>query len=184
MAALGFWLMVAVGAADSDTFDRDANLDAWGMGGVPVAVALSLWTGFAWSGSLGLTVLLDPVAFSGPTRALTGLTAFVAAALASWRVTRVLVRLLRRLHPDEPGPSSPDFVGLTCTVRSERADDGFGRAEVVARDGSTAVVKVRRRGTDDLACEGAELLCAYDETNGFFWVARGEVELHPHGRAA
>lgn len=184
LAALGFWLMVAVGAADSDTFDRDANLDAWGMGGVPVAVAISLWTGFAWSGSLGLTVLLDPVAFSGPTRALTGLTAFVAAALASWRVTRVLVRLLRRLHPDEPGPSWPDFVGLTCTVRSERADDGFGRAEVVARDGSTTVVKVRRRGTDDLACEGAELLCAYDETNGFFWVARHEAELHPHGRAS
>lgn len=124
----------------------------------------------AWSCSLGVTVLLDPLSSSGPVRAPAGLTTFGAASLASWRVTRVLVRLLRRLHPDEPGPSWPDFVGLTCTVRSERADDGFGRAEVVARDGSTAVVRVRRRGTHGLVREGTETLCAYDEADGFFWV--------------
>lgn len=127
LAALGFWSLVAVGAADSDTFDGDADLGVWGLGGVPVAVAFSLWTGFAWSCSLGVAVLLDPVALSGPARALTGLTVFGVAALASWWVTRVLVRLLRRLHPDEPGPSWPDCVGLTCTsVRNGLTTDAAG----------------------------------------------------------
>lgn len=45
VTALGFWLLVAVGAADSGTFDGDADLGAWGLGGVPVAVAFSLWGG-------------------------------------------------------------------------------------------------------------------------------------------
>ncbi|WP_338894635.1 hypothetical protein WBG99_02130 [Streptomyces sp. TG1A-60] len=184
LVALGFWLLVAVGAAGSDTFDGDADLSGCGLGGVPVAVAFSLWTGFAWFGSLCMTVLLDPVASSGPARALTGLTVLGAAALASWCVTWGLVRLLRRLHSDEPGPPRPDFMGMTCTVRSDRADDGFGRAGVLARDGSTAMVRVRRRGTDDPVRGGTELLCAYDEADGSFGVGRREAELHPRGRAA
>ncbi|QYX75918.1 hypothetical protein [Streptomyces akebiae] len=54
----------------------------------------------------------------------------------------------------------------------------------MSRDGPTAVVRVRRRGTDDLARGGTELLRAYDEVNGFFQVGRREAELHPHGRVA
>lgn len=129
LAAAGFWLLVAVGAADSRTFDGDADLGALGLGGVPVAVAFSLWTGFAWAGSLGAAVLLEPLASSGPARALTGLAVLVAAPSISWCATRALVLLLRRLHPDEPGPSSPDFVGPTRTVRSERADDGLRQSD-------------------------------------------------------
>ncbi|MCF4139447.1 hypothetical protein L1856_25770 [Streptomyces sp. Tue 6430] len=79
LAAAGFWLLVAVGAAGPRTFDEDADLGALGLGGVPVAVAVSLWTALAWSGSLGAAVLLEPLASPGPARALTGLAVLAAA---------------------------------------------------------------------------------------------------------
>ncbi|WP_246204339.1 hypothetical protein [Streptomyces tailanensis] len=42
-----FWLLVAFGVTALDAFDADADLDAWGMGGVPVSVAVSLLTALA-----------------------------------------------------------------------------------------------------------------------------------------
>lgn len=136
LAAAGFWLLVAVGAADSRTFDGDADLGALGLGGVPVAVAFSLWTGFAWAGSLGAAVLLEPLASSGPARALTGLAVLVAAPSVSWCATRALVLLLRRLHPPVrrslsaarrcgscPGPVCP----YCCSAPSvSRSPERFG----------------------------------------------------------
>ncbi|MGW0820247.1 hypothetical protein [Streptomyces sp. NPDC002845] len=127
VVVVGFWLLVAVGATGSRLFDEDADLDAWGTGGVPVAVAFSLLTAFAWFLSLGGTVLLEPVAASGVPRALTGLVVPVAALLAAWRLTRWAVRPLRRFFPDEPGPSRPDVVGLSPTRRTGRADEVPGR---------------------------------------------------------
>lgn len=125
LVAAGFWLLVAVGAAGPRTFDGDADLGALGLGGVPVAVAFSLWTGFAWAGSLGAVVLLEPSVSPGPSRALTGLAVLVVAPPLSWCVTRPSVRLLRRLRPDEPEPPSPHAGRPTRTVRSERVDDGL-----------------------------------------------------------
>ncbi|MCL6738520.1 hypothetical protein [Streptomyces neyagawaensis] len=123
LVGAGFWLLVAVGAADSRTFDGDADLGALGLGGVPVAVAFSLWTGFAWAGSLGTVTLLQPSAFSWPTRALTGLATLITASSVAWWATRVIVRMLRRLHPDGPGPSTHS-VGPIRTASAELADDG------------------------------------------------------------
>lgn len=172
VVVMGFWLLVAVGAADSGSFDGDVDADALGWGGVPVAVAFSLVTGFAWCGSLCATVLLDPVASSGPVRALTALAVLIAAPLLAWSVTRVLVRRLHRLFPDEPGPSPHDLVGLTCTIRTVRVDEGVGRAEVMTGDGSTVLVQVRQSGTDDLTSGSTGLLRAYEQAGDFFWASR------------
>jgi hypothetical protein len=106
VVVVGFWVLVAFGAAGSDSFDADADLDAWGMGGVPVAVAFSLLTATGWFLSLGATVLLDPVALSGLLAGLTNLVVLTVALLGAWRATRLLVRPLHRLFPDEPPPSS------------------------------------------------------------------------------
>ncbi|QOV36912.1 hypothetical protein IM697_00045 [Streptomyces ferrugineus] len=101
----GFWLLVAVGATGSDCFDEDVDADAWGLGGVPVAVAFSVLTALAWSASLGADLLIEPVVSSGAARILTGLVVPVAAAVAAWCATQLLVRPLHRLFPDERGPS-------------------------------------------------------------------------------
>ncbi|MDR3082392.1 MAG: hypothetical protein LBV60_15950 [Streptomyces sp.] len=97
-----FWLLVAAGATTSDSFDSDADLDAWGLGGVPVTVALTLVTVLAWFLAIGAAVLL---AYCAPAGAVTGILRLMAppvALFAAWRLARLLVRPLHRLVPDEP----------------------------------------------------------------------------------
>ncbi|GAB2800043.1 hypothetical protein GCM10027073_35080 [Streptomyces chlorus] len=105
VVAAGFWLLVALGVTTPHAFDSDADLEAWGMGGVPVALALSLLTLCAWLLATGVTVLLDAHVPHGPGAGLLRLPALVGALLAAWRLTRFFVRPLHRLLPDEPGPS-------------------------------------------------------------------------------
>ncbi|WP_033314024.1 hypothetical protein RFN58_24600 [Streptomyces iakyrus] len=101
---LCFWLLVAAGVTSVGSFDADANLRAWGMGGVPVAVAVSTLTAVAWFLSVGGVLLLVACA---PPCAATGLLRMiwpVTALPVAWRLTCLFVRPLHRLFPDEPGP--------------------------------------------------------------------------------
>ncbi|MFI9769636.1 hypothetical protein ACIHJG_22595 [Streptomyces sp. NPDC052415] len=104
VVAVCFWLLVAVGAAAPDSFDRDVDLRAQRMGGVPVAVAFSLLTAVAWALSVGATIALTSVAPSGPVTVLLRLAVPVGALLVAWPTTRWIVRRLHRLSQDEPGP--------------------------------------------------------------------------------
>ncbi|MDH6588234.1 amino acid transporter [Streptomyces sp. SAI-133] len=102
-----FWLLVAVGVAGPDSFDTDVDLRAWRMGGVPVAVALSVLTVLAWSLSVGAAVVIAVTAPPEPFTGLLGMVVPVGALLVAWATTRLLVRLLHRLFPDEPAPPEP-----------------------------------------------------------------------------
>ena len=97
-----FWLLVGLGVATARDFDADADLRAWGMGGVPVAVALSVLTALVWSLSVGAVLLLTAFAPPGPATGVLRMVVPVAALLAAWRLTCLLVRPLHRLFPDEP----------------------------------------------------------------------------------
>ncbi|CAL9473601.1 hypothetical protein [Streptomyces sp. NPDC095602] len=176
-----FWLLVAVGVADVDGFDADVDAAALRLGGVPVAVAASLLVVLAWFLSLAGTLLLSRTGWSEAVVWTGGVVLLPVSVAVSWRLTRVLVRPLAKLLPDEPGPSLRDFVGLTCTIRTGRVDAEFGQAEVAARDGSTAVVQVRQYEGERLALGSTGLLYAYDDTGGFFWVAPFDGALDPRG---
>ncbi|MCX4452322.1 hypothetical protein OOK58_09360 [Streptomyces sp. NBC_01728] len=102
-----FWLLVAVGVVAMDGFDEDADLDAWGMGGVPVEVAVSLLTVLAWVFGVGAAALLAVLAPTGTGAWVLRLAVAVGAPLVAWRVTRLFVRRLRRFSSDERGPSRP-----------------------------------------------------------------------------
>ncbi|WP_327402429.1 hypothetical protein OG194_21365 [Streptomyces sp. NBC_01288] len=180
-----FWLLVALGAADAHGhahahLNSRAHGDGWGLGGVPVTLAFSLFTAVGWLISYCASVLLVP---SGPVGALVGAVVLIGTVYVSWRATKLFVRPLHRLFPDEHGPSRLDFVGLTCTIRTGRVDAGFGQAEVRSADGSAAVVQVRQTGGDSgegaLASGSTGLLYAYDETGEFFWVAPYDSALDP-----
>ncbi|WP_328425862.1 hypothetical protein [Streptomyces sp. NBC_00443] len=113
-----FWFLVAAGFTTAYSFDADLDLRAWGMGGVPVTIAVSSLTVLAWSLSVGGTLVL--VVFTSPGPA-TGLLRMVVPALAlpaAWRMTRLLVRPLHRLFPDEPG-----LPGLGRTRDRDHWDD-------------------------------------------------------------
>ncbi|MCM2389000.1 hypothetical protein [Streptomyces albipurpureus] len=169
-----FWVLVLVGAVGHDSFDADMDTDALSLGGVPVSVSVSLVIALAWTMSLSGSVLLAETGTAQGSHRLLAVVLVPASLFCAWRLTRLLVRPLARLFPDEPGPSRIDFVGLTCTIRTRRVDEGFGQAEVTALDGSTALVQVRRSGLDvtaALALGSTGLLYAYDDAGEFFWVA-------------
>ncbi|MEU1411724.1 hypothetical protein [Streptomyces sp. NPDC005731] len=102
-----FWLLVAVGATTASSFDSDVDLDAWGIGGVPVSVSPSLVTVFSWFLTVGSTALLVALTSSGAVTAVLRLIAPTAALFMAWWLTRRSVRPLRRLRPDEPGFGAP-----------------------------------------------------------------------------
>ncbi|MCF2531596.1 hypothetical protein [Yinghuangia soli] len=174
-----FWLCVLAGAVEHDAFEGDAGGDALGLGGVPVTVTVSLLVAFAWALSLAGGVVLDDAGLPDPAAAAAGTGVLLAAVAAAWTATRILVRPLGHLFPDEPGPSRRDFVGTTCIIRTGRVDAHFGQAEVTARDGATAIVQVRQDGTDVFEAGGTGLLYAYDEDGEFFWVAPFDAALDP-----
>ncbi|MFF4153872.1 hypothetical protein ACFYZU_27100 [Streptomyces sp. NPDC001651] len=107
VVAVCFWLLAAAGLAGVRSFDADVDLRGWGLDGVPVTVALSLWTFLAWSLSVGAAV---PVAALTPDGSAAGpvlrLVVPVAALVVARSATRPLVRRLHRLFPDEPGPAA------------------------------------------------------------------------------
>ncbi|MFE9413440.1 hypothetical protein ACFYN0_32335 [Streptomyces sp. NPDC006704] len=178
-----FWLLVLVGAAEHSAFDGDVRGGAFGAGGAPVTVSVSLLTAIAWFTSLAGCVLVRRSAASGSLRAALGGGVLAAALVTGWVAARLLVRCLRRLLPDHPPPSRLDFIGLTCTIRTGSVSAVFGQAEVAAPDGSTALVQVRQSGTDPLRLGSTGLLYAFDDDGEFFWVAPYDPALDPRARA-
>ncbi|WP_433549009.1 hypothetical protein ACQPZG_31060 [Streptomyces sp. CA-294286] len=181
VVVVGFWLLVLCGAVAHDSFDGELDAGALGLGGVPVTVAMSLLVASAWFLGLSGSVLLGRSGIAGAGLHLLNIVVLLVALGVSWLLTRLLLGQLRRLFPDEPGPSRQDFVGLTCTIRTGRVDARFGQAEVAARDGSTAVVQVRQYGAGELGLGSTGLLYAYDEDGEYFWVSPYDAELSPRG---
>ena len=140
----------------------------WGLGGVPITVAVSLVVVLAW-----FTALVGGVWAGGGGRWFL----LPVALFVGWAGTRLLAVPLRRLTPEPPPPPSRwDFVGLGCVIRTGRVGPDFGQAEVRAADGSSAVVQVRQ-SLDDAAGPGEglrtgtpALIYDYDADGEFFWV--------------
>lgn len=188
-----FWLLVLAGAAGHDSFDADLDTGPAGLGGVPVSVSVSLLVVFSWFGSLTGSVLLHHSHTGSTTRAVLAVAVLAGSLLLAWAAVRLLVHRFRRYFPAEPPPSRLDFVGSVCTIRTGSVTATFGQAEVVSRDGSTAIVQVRRAesfpspsrlpgpGTEEapLVMGGSGLLYAYDEDAEFFWVSPYDAALDP-----
>ncbi|WJV50225.1 hypothetical protein [Streptomyces flavofungini] len=180
-----FWLLVAVGLGRADTFDEDADLGAAGLGGVPVAVAVSLLVGTGWLVSLAGSVALARTGWTGLAHAAGDLGLLAVSALVAYGVTRGLVRVSTRAARDRAGPSPRDLVGSVCTVRTGWVDLESGRAEVAAPDGTVAVVEVRQDPSaagEQLAVGGSARPHAYYAPGAFFWAVPCSVALAP-GRA-
>ncbi|MEV0523433.1 hypothetical protein AB0I66_08415 [Streptomyces sp. NPDC050439] len=95
---LCFWLLVALGGADAESFDSDADARAVGLGGVPVAVAASSVTVVGWFTSLIGSVLLGRTALTGLAHATADIALLLLSLLIAWHVTRRLVRSLAKLR--------------------------------------------------------------------------------------
>jgi hypothetical protein len=180
-------VIVLVGALGVDFFDGGEGdlgpagmLASLGLGGVPVAVVVSLWIAFAWFASFIGTVMLDSAGATSLARMALGTAVIAGATIAGYLATFILVLPLRRIFPDSLPPSLHDLVGQTCIIRTTSVDERHGQAEVTSADGSSAVVQVRHHGNDDGLTAGTHaFIVDYDPDREFFWVAAMPPELSP-----
>lgn len=93
---LCFWLLVALGGADADSFDADVDAGAVGLGGVPVAVAATLLTVVGWLTSLAGSIVIGRAAGTGLVRVAADVALLALSLLVAWGVTRHLIRLMGR----------------------------------------------------------------------------------------
>ncbi|MGW6271472.1 hypothetical protein [Streptomyces sp. NPDC055060] len=100
---LGFWLLVALGGAEADSFDSDADARALGLGGVPVAVAASVVTVVGWFVSSAGSVLIGRAELGGLVHVAADVALLFLSLLIAWCAARRLLRPLARLFPSDPG---------------------------------------------------------------------------------
>ena len=186
VVVLGYWVLVLVGASDTDALDGDDGdgpLVGLGLGGVPVTIALSVLVTLAWFVALTGGVLLDGANLGAAPRVLLSIGVLLVALLAGLLGTRLLVLPLRRLFGEAPEASRSDFVGRMCVIRTATVEADFGQAEVAAIDGSTAVVQVRQTGGAELTSGSSALIYDYDAAGEFFWVSAVDTALgQDHGK--
>ncbi|MFB7710042.1 hypothetical protein [Streptomyces sp. NPDC056105] len=103
VVAAGFWVLVALGTVEAGAFDADIELDAWGLGGVPVAGAVSLVIAVAWLTTVTGSVLAERIAPDGMAHAALEALLLIGSPLLGRQVARRLVGSPAELLPDEPG---------------------------------------------------------------------------------
>lgn len=148
--------VLAAGKAGAEAAQAKAGLlDTLGLGGVPVTVAFTALTFFAWATSVGVVTWLRPDAL------LPQLGVFAGALLAGLVVGSAVTRPLRRVFSSPEGRRRNQLVGHLCTVTSTKVDAGFGTAEV--SDGGAAIaVHVVCHKQNSLKKGDRALLIAYD----------------------
>jgi hypothetical protein len=112
IVVIGYWLVVLLGLIDLDTPDgdtSDAGTGFLGLGGVPVGITFSFLVTFSWLGCLVGSVLLHRESVRGTL--LTGLSIAlpIGALVLAWMVTKLLIRPLRYMLPDEKSAIPPRF---------------------------------------------------------------------------
>ncbi|WP_336082977.1 hypothetical protein [Nocardia sp. SSK8] len=179
LVVIGYWLLVLVGGTEPDAVETDSatqGLDALGLGGVPVTVAVTGLVGLSWFAALAGTVAV--AGLSGLAGFLARCGVLAGAVITAVAGTRLVVIPLRRVFRDGPAPSHQDFIGRMCRVRTGRVDEEFGQAELTAADGSSAVIQVRQStlhaATAPLAQGDSAVVYDYDAAAGTFWVAAWE----------
>ncbi|MGW8528158.1 MULTISPECIES: DUF1449 domain-containing protein [Nocardiopsidaceae] len=201
----GYWLFVAVGAADLDLLDGvDADGDAVGLSafmgrvglggtapkasvegggrrpGVPVTVALTALVCVAWFVSMIggiMTNLLDTA--STPLLLVLGAVVLLIALVAAWAVTSGLVMSLQRFLPRRTEDSKHELVGRTCVIRIGDADESFGRAEITTAGGASISIPVRTTGGEVLPLGSTALIFDHSPEGDVFLVTRFDAALDP-----
>ncbi|MFI6219976.1 hypothetical protein ACIBEH_05410 [Nocardia salmonicida] len=178
---LGFWLLVLVGGTETEVLDcaesgsAVGSLDALGLGGIPVTVAITGLVTLAWFSSLVGTVAVGAIGLAGFGAVLAGFVVLIVAAVAAVAGTRLVVIPLRRFFRADTQPSRQDFIGRLCVVRTGHVDTEFGQAELTAADGSSAIIQVRQSAlhaaTAPLTQGDSAVVFEYDPATDAFWVA-------------
>lgn len=173
--AAAYWLFVMLGAVDVDVLDGDfdagdaADLDgdgdpdgfvgvlhAVGLGGVPLALVLSLLILASW-----VFCLVAMQVVGGRSGWLAAGAAVLSVGLAI-PVTALAVRPLRRFFVTHPALQNKALVGKVCTVTTLNVTDRYGQAEV-EDGGAGLLIQVRYAGPSRLARGDKALIFDYKD---------------------
>lgn len=139
-----YWLLALTGLIDFEhggpSLDVDADagdlgtvaayLVAFGLGGVPFSVVVSLLVLIAWTLTSLAAMWLLPLVPTALLRAVAGTGVLVGALAAAIPVAAAAVRPLRRLFVTHSAISNAALVGQRCRILTRTVDEQFGRAEV------------------------------------------------------
>ncbi|WP_372346012.1 hypothetical protein [Streptomyces sp. KL116D] len=111
-AVVAFWGLVVCRVADAEAFDRDVDLRAVGLDGVPVANAVSRVVVVGWLASTVGQLLIEraEAGLGGLLRATLELVLLAASLAIGWGAERALRGVSRHPWPGEP--DAPDEPGL------------------------------------------------------------------------
>ncbi len=165
--------VLAAGKAGAEAAQAKSGVfETLGLGGVPVTVAFTALTFFAWATSVGVVSWLHPEGLA------LRLAVFVGSLVAGLVAGSAVTRPLRRVFTSAEGRRRDQLVGHLCTVTSTKVDAGFGTAEV--SDGGAAIaVHVVCHKQNGLKKGDAALLIAYDAQKDTYDVEPLDF-LEPH----
>lgn len=174
-----YWLLAVIGIVDFDgdglhltDTTHDAGdlgsltgiVNALGMGGVPLSIALSVLVLAAWTasclGAMWLLPLLPADATQWTAGALLGLGSLTVAV----PVTSLLTRPLRGLFVTHAAIHNVALVGQSCRVLTQSVDEQVGRAEV-AQLGANLNIRVWAPAPNRLKRGSRARIVAYEEAS-------------------
>ncbi|WP_445940721.1 hypothetical protein [Pseudomonas sp.] len=153
-----YWLFAALGAVEIDVLDIEGDsalegdglqaeglaglLLKLGLGGVPIAIVLTLLAMFSWVISYLVESLLLNYLPLGWLRYPLGLVVAVGVLFVAVPPVAALCRPLRKLFLKFEAPTSRSFLGQTAVVRSSRVTLSHGEA-TLEDGGAGLILKVR-----------------------------------------
>jgi hypothetical protein len=196
LVVLGFWLLVLSGRLGVDALDGDTGapgrspqssriggfLAGFGLGGVPVTVALSVLVTLAWAVSVVGAALLDASGADVGRRLGPAVFLALVALFVGWLGTRLALVPLRAAFERDQPMSRRELLGQICVTCTARVDRYFGQAAVTARNGSDVLIQVRQGGDEPLGAGSSALIFDYDSDGKFFWIAPYDPDLDRRGR--
>lgn len=192
-SVMAYWLIALIGLVDLDDggFEVDTDLDgmdpggvasklvAFGLGGVPFSVVVSLIVLISWTLCCLAGMWLLPVLPGAIPSAIGGVGALAGSVAISLPLTAAAVRPLRGLFVTHSARNHASLIGETCRVLSQSVDTAFGRAEVATR-GASLNIKVWAQVPNTLARGSIARILDYDSVKASFQIA--EEPAGPHER--
>jgi hypothetical protein len=170
---LFYWLLALVGLVDFEQggleLDGDVGdlgtiasyLVAFGLGGVPFSVVVSLLVLVSWTLCSLAALWLLPIVPTALLKFAVGSGFLVGAFALALPITAAAVRPMRKLFVTHSAVSNAALVGMRCRILTGTVDEKFGRAEVDNR-GASFNIRVIADTPNSLTRGSSAIILEYD----------------------
>lgn len=178
---LFYWLLALTGLVDFEhgglELDGDVGdigtiagyLVAFGLGGVPFSVVVSLLVLIAWTLCSMASLWLLPLVPTDLLKFVVGSGFMIGAFAFALPISAATVRPMRKLFVTHGAISNAALVGQSCRILTGSVDEKFGRAEVDAR-GASFNIRVFAETPNSLTKGATAIIVEYDADNACYRV--------------